>query len=250
MKYVIPRSIVNNLKRAIQAVTHIATSEESSLHTSSSTLQPSQSSLVVSTDTQSRLSTSQLSIPPTLQQSPQSRTEELQKLTVEHLRELCRSYGAKTSGKKADLISRILQMEGAVKQGLTVREELNSSIQPSKPLVSPTPILSRHVVVPSVVDEDESLLHQLRREEFNRIHTDEDYYHGPDGQYNLSVDDQSTYLTGTTQVNTTLFSPSISRVNGPGTGSRIQLDDSSVNALETSSVLGELPQFSGYCQEI
>ena len=241
MKYVIPRSITNNLRRAIQAVTHIASSEESSLHTSSSTLQPSQSSFTMSVDPQSRLSTSQLSIPPTLQQSRQSRTEELQKLTVEHLRELCRSYGAKTSGKKMDLISRILQMEEAVKQGLTVREELNSSIQPSQSILSPTPIRSRHISMPSAIDEDESLLHQLRREEFNRNHAGADYYHTPDGQYNLSVDDQSTFLTGTTQINASFFSPTLSRVQGTGIGSRSQLNESVLSSLETSSVLGELP---------
>ena len=246
VKYVIPRSIANNLRRAIQAVTHISSSEESSLHTSSSTLQPSQSSLIISTDPQSRLSTSQLSISSQLQQTHQSRTEDLQILTVENLREICRSYGAKTSGKKAALIGRILQMEEAVKQGLTVREELNSSIQPSQSIISVTPIRSHHASVTSPIDDDESLLHQLRREEFNRKHTGVDYYHTADGRYNLSIDDQSTFLTGTTQVNTSFFSPTLSRLQGTGVESRINIHESVMNSVDTSSVLGELPVF-GLC---
>ena len=55
------------------------------------------------------------------------------------------------------------------------------------------------------------------------------------------MDDQSTFLTGTTQINASFFSPTLSRVQGTGIGSRSQLNESVLSSLETSSVLGELP---------
>ena len=45
--------------------------------------------------------------------------------------------------------------------------------------------------------DEETLLHQLRREEFERNHEGEDYYRDKDGRYNLSLDDQSDFSDAT-----------------------------------------------------
>ena len=101
------------------------------------------------------------------------------------------------------MIDRILAIEKAVREGLIMKEESQihsrlSSLTPiKKPSSSSRPISS--VKKPSQLlspqDDDESLLHQLRREEFEREHQGKDYYHDEQGQYNLSLDDQSTFST-------------------------------------------------------
>ena len=101
------------------------------------------------------------------------------------------------------MIERILAIEKAVREGLIMKEESQihsrvSSLTPiKKPSSSSHPISS--IKKPSQFlapqDDDESLLHQLRREEFEREHQGKDYYHDEQGQYNLSLDDQSTFST-------------------------------------------------------
>lgn len=86
MKLVIPRGQLANLRRCIQAVSHIS-SEESI----SSLLPGSQ----MDETTFSRLSTSS-----TIKQSMDSRLSELSQLSVPSLKEVCRSYGLRTGGKE------------------------------------------------------------------------------------------------------------------------------------------------------
>lgn len=86
-------------------------------------------------------------------------------------------------------------------------------------------------------DDDESLLHQLRREEFQRAKPNGDYYHNEQGQYNISLDDQTT-CEGTHSV---FLSPSVNRTQLsfqlPPPSSRLSVSHSE------ASFLGDLPRF-------
>ena len=88
MKYVVPRSVLHSLRRAIQATNRIASSDDSTFHSSTaqSSLLSSQPSVIDSSQTS-------VSLPPPLQQSPSTRQEELMKLTRDALADLCRRYG-------------------------------------------------------------------------------------------------------------------------------------------------------------
>ena len=228
MKYVVPRSVLHSLRRAIQATNRIASSDDSTFHSSTaqSSLLSSQPSVIDSSQTS-------VSLPPPLQQSPSTRQEELMKLTRDALADLCRRYGIRVSGKKPDLVSRILQVEQAVKQGLSFRE--SSTKLPSAP--SSPPISKKPLASPSIIDDDESLLHQLRREEFQKQNRGKDYFFDPSGRYNISVDDVSTFLSSANGANSTVFSPSVLRVAEPPS------QDLSISRGETS-IVGDLPRFS------
>ena len=67
--------------------------------------------------------------------------------------------------------------------------------------------------------DEETLLHQLRREEFERNHEGEDYYRDKDGRYNLSLDDQSDFSDATNPNanpnESTWMSPTQSRLQTP-----------------------------------
>ena len=242
MKYSIPRSLLQRFRSALQAVSSI-TSTNSTSQVSASVLgssvlpdQPPRTPIA------SRLSTSRLSLsnmPAPIQQSPTTRSDELQKYRLDQLRELCQQYGIKKSGKKQELITRIIQAEQAVKQGLTAREELSRFPPVSSRLSSlhglpatrqngvvnnshlnGNGLLSRrsrsHHDQDGDENNDESLLHQLRREDYERLHPGQAYYRNADGQYDISLDDTYSFDSGeNSRLNSaqvTVVSPSFSRV--------------------------------------
>ena len=185
VKLIIPRSAISNLRRCVQAVYNITSSEDSSLPSGGSQL-PSSSSVTLnqqsssilnqqsssilnqqsstlnqqsssilnqqsstlnqqssSTLNQSTLDTSQSRIssrfstnnqtPPV---DPSSRSDELSRQTLPSLRAICKSYGVKVTGRKQELVDRILSIENAIRQGFTTR---NASIaQTASVAASPT----------------------------------------------------------------------------------------------------------------
>lgn len=92
------------------------------------------------------------------------------------------------------------------------------------------PFQRSHWASPSIIDDDESLLHQLRREEFQKQNRGKDYFFDPSGRYNISVDDVSTFLSSANGANSTVFSPSVSRVAEPPS------QDLSISAVKPPSL--------------
>ena len=281
VKLIIPRSAISNLRRCVQAVYNITSSEDSSLPSGGSQL-PSSSSVTLnqqsssilnqqsssilnqqsstlnqqsstlnqqssSTLNQSTLDTSQSRIssrfstnnqtPPV---DPSSRSDELSRQTLPSLRAICKSYGVKVTGRKHELVDRILSIENAIRQGFTTR---NASIaQTASVAASPTrsfhasPVQSR--VQLSTSDADESLLHQLHREQYQREHREGDFFHDAAGQYRVSIDDESTLMEAPAQASRVSMSFMM-----PPPASRLSLlSEHSVNTSETSSLLGDLPR--------
>ena len=281
VKLIIPRSAISNLRRCVQAVYNITSSEDSSLPSGGSQL-PSSSSVTLnqqsssilnqqsssilnqqsstlnqqsstlnqqssSTLNQSTLDTSQSRIssrfstnnqtPPV---DPSSRSDELSRQTLPSLRAICKSYGVKVTGRKQELVDRILSIENALRQGFTTR---NASIaQTASVAASPTrsfhasPVQSR--VQLSTSDADESLLHQLHREQYQREHREGDFFHDAAGQYRVSIDDESTLMEAPAQASRVSMSFMM-----PPPASRLSLlSEHSVNTSETSSLLGDLPR--------
>ena len=289
VKLIIPRSAISNLRRCVQAVYNITSSEDSSLPSGGSQL-PSSSSVTLnqqsssilnqqsssilnqqsstlnqqsssilnqqsstlnqqssSTLNQSTLDTSQSRIssrfstnnqtPPV---DPSSRSDELSRQTLPSLRAICKSYGVKVTGRKQELVDRILSIENAIRQGFTTR---NASIaQTASVAASPTrsfhasPVQSR--VQLSTSDADESLLHQLHREQYQREHREGDFFHDAAGQYRVRIDDESTLMEAPAQASRVSMSFMM-----PPPASRLSLlSEHSVNTSETSSLLGDLPR--------
>ena len=242
VKLIIPRSAINNLRRCIHAVFNISSSDDSSLPIGSSQLLSSSSTLNQQSSSllnQSTLDTSRLSsrlsttLPSSLQSPSSSRADDLSRQTLPALRALCKSYGVRVTGRKQELIDRILAVENAFKQGINTREELNIHHSLLSTPVKPSPVISR--LQASSVNE-ESLLHQLRREEFEREHKEGDFYHDSIGQYRLSLDDQSSFSFARHD-----DTPSMSTGMPPPT-SRLSLISETSGLSEHSSVLGALPR--------
>lgn len=281
VKLIIPRSAISNLRRCVQAVYNITSSEDSSLPSGGSQL-PSSSSVTLnqqsssilnqqsssilnqqsstlnqqsstlnqqssSTLNQSTLDTSQSRISSRFSTSnttppvdPSSRSDELSRQTLPSLRAICKSYGVKVTGRKQELVDRILSIENAIRQGFTTR---NASIaQTASVAASPTrsfhasPVQSR--VQLSTSDADESLLHQLHREQYQREHREGDFFHDAAGQYRVSIDDESTLMEAPAQASRVSMSFMM-----PPPASRLSLlSEHSVNTSETSSLLGDLPR--------
>ena len=288
VKLIIPRSAISNLRRCVQAVYNITSSEDSSLPSGGSQL-PSSSSVTLnrqsssilnqqsssilnqqtstlnqqsstlnqqsstlnqqssSTLNQSTLDTSQSRISsrfstnnPAPPPDPSSRSDELSRQTLPSLRAICKSYGVKVTGRKQELVDRILSIENAIRQGFTTR---NASIaQTTSVAASPTrsfhasPVQSR--VQLSTSDADESLLHQLHREQYQREHREGDFFHDAAGQYRVSIDDESTLMEAPAQASRVSMSFMM-----PPPASRLSLlSEHSVNTSETSSILGDLPR--------
>ena len=134
------------------------------------------------------------------------------------------------------MIDRILSVEQAVKAGLSQKEERQSQIS----LLSLTPIKPHHPPSPDF-SEEESLLHQLRREEYYRTHQGGDYYHDENGQYNLSLDDQSTF-NEPSELRTPVRSRISSSFQMPPPSARLSFTHSIQDSSE-ASFLGDLPHF-------
>lgn len=113
---------------------------------------------------------------------------------------------------------------------------MSIGILPLTPIKTP----SIEEVHSTIIDDDESLLHQLRREEFQRARPNGDYYHNEQGQYNISLDDQTTYEA----THSVFISPSINRTQlsfqVPPPSSRLSISHSE------ASFLGDLPRFCPY----
>ena len=282
VKLIIPRSAISNLRRCVQAVYNITSSEDSSLPSGGSQL-PSSSSVTLnqqsssilnqqsssilnqqsssilnqqfstlnqqssSTLNQSTLDTSQSRISsrfstnnPAPPPDPSSRSDELSRQTLPSLRAICKSYGVKVTGRKQELVDRILSIENAIRQGFTTRNA--STAQTASVAASPTrsfhasPVQSR--VQLSTSDADESLLHQLHREQYQREHREGDFFHDAAGQYRVSIDDESTLMEAPAQASRVSMSFMM-----PPPASRLSLlSEHSVNTSETSSLLGDLPR--------
>ena len=129
------------------------------------------------------------------------------------------------------MIERVISVETAFREGLQHKE------MKQPPL--PSPIKQRYSFDNSFMsesgeEEEESLLHQLRREEYDKNQLS--FYHDENGQYNLSMDDSSSLAQSSM-----LFSPAIDRsYHGipPPPKSRLSLQRSS---LSDASYLGDLP---------
>ena len=214
----IPHGHIANLRRCITTASRLTSSDESS-----------------------RMQTTLLNSSTTLTADPpsslsQSRLSELTELSYSSLRQLCKNYQLKTTGRKQELIDRIFSVENAVRQGLSIREE--RSISSYAPSTTPIPkVKSRDHRPMESLSDDESLLHQLRREEFERNHQNQDYYHDANGHYNISLDDQSSFSDVPSLAATTFISPNLSRVNH-------SLHSPQKSVVDTSSFLGDLPRFS------
>lgn len=142
-----PRSAINNLRRCLQVVFSITSSDESTLPTGSSQLASSSSSLLnrqsSSTLNQSTLESSHISsrLSTALQSPSSSRADELSRQTLPALRALCKSYGVRVTGRKQELVDRLLAVENAFKQGVTAARNaprtIPSSLLPPSPRPSP-----------------------------------------------------------------------------------------------------------------
>ena len=198
----IPRGHITNLRRCVAAASRLTSSEDTSRSQTSLN-----TSSVLLTETSSSLS--------------QSRASELSELSYLSLRQLCKDYQIKSTGKKQELVARLVSLEQAVRSGLSVREERCIESRGSR--ASPRPLGIPSASVGSAGSagspgfngsaagramgarrgrggsgsDEETLLHQLRREEFERNHEGEDYYRDKDGRYNLSLDDQSDFSDAT-----------------------------------------------------
>lgn len=288
VKLIIPRSAISNLRRCVQAVYNITSSEDSllpsggsqlpssssfTLNQQSSSILNQQSSSILnqqsstliqqssilnqqpsilkqqssSTLNQSTLDTSQLRISsrfstnnPAPPVDPSSRSDELSRQTLPSLRAICKSYGVKVTGRKQELVDRILSIENAIRQGFTTRNA--STTQSTSVAASPTrsfhasPVQSR--VQLSTSDADESLLHQLHREQYQREHREGDFFHDAAGQYRVSIDDESTLMEAPAQASRV----SVSFMMPPPASRLSLLSERSVNTSETSSLLGDLPR--------
>lgn len=125
LKLVIPRGQIANLRRCIQAVSHISSDESS--------LQPSLMSSTNPSSSQEESTLSQSFLSANIKQFIEARSTELSQLSVPALKELCRKYGIRTGGKsknviswigrKQEMIDRILSTERAFHDGLQVKEE-------------------------------------------------------------------------------------------------------------------------------
>lgn len=288
VKLIIPRSAISNLRRCVQAVYNITSSEDSllpsggsqlpssssfTLNQQSSSILNQQSSSILnqqsptlnqqssilnqqpsilnqqssSTLNQSTLDTSQLRISsrfstnnPAPPVDPSSRSDELSRQTLPSLRAICKSYGVKVTGRKQELVDRILSIENAIRQGFTTRNA--STTQSTSVAALPTrsfhasPVQSR--VQLSTSDADESLLHQLHREQYQREHREGDFFHDAAGQYRVSIDDESTLMEAPAQASRV----SVSFMMPPPASRLSLLSERSVNTSETSSLLGDLPR--------
>ena len=192
----IPRGHITNLRRCVAAASRLTSSEDTSRSQTSLN-----TSSVLLTETSSSLS--------------QSRASELSELSYLSLRQLCKDYQIKSTGKKQELVARLVSLEQAVRSGLSVREERciesRGSRASPRPLGIPSASAGSAGSVGSAAgramgarrgrggsgSDEETLLHQLRREEFERNHEGEDYYRDKDGRYNLSLDDQSDFSDAT-----------------------------------------------------
>ena len=100
----IPRGHITNLRRCVAAASRLTSSEDTSR-------------------TQTTLNTSSLLLTETSSSLSQSRVSELSELSYLSLRQLCKDYQIKSTGKKQELIDRLVSLEQAVRSGLSVREE-------------------------------------------------------------------------------------------------------------------------------
>ena len=214
----IPRGHITNLRRCVAAASRLTSSEDTSRSQTSLN-----TSSVLLTETSSSLS--------------QSRASELSELSYLSLRQLCKDYQIKSTGKKQELVARLVSLEQAVRSGLSVREERciesRGSRASPRPLGIPSASAGSAGSVGSAAgramgarrgrggseSDEETLLHQLRREEFERNHEGEDYYRDKDGRYNLSLDDQSDFSDATNPNanpnESTWMSPTQSRLQTP-----------------------------------
>ena len=278
----IPRGHITNLRRCVAAASRLTSSEDTSRSQTSLN-----TSSVLLTETSSSLS--------------QSRASELSELSYLSLRQLCKDYQIKSTGKKQELVARLVSLEQAVRSGLSVREERCIESRGSR--ASPRPLGIPSASVGSIgspgspagramgarrgrggsESDEETLLHQLRREEFERNHEGEDYYRDKDGRYNLSLDDQSdfsdaTNLNANLNANfneSTWMSPTQSRLQTPhkiinetpytphkiinetpytphkrvawSSPGRSVLESPHRSLLDSSSFLGDLPRFGSLC---
>ena len=216
----IPRGHITNLRRCVAAASRLTSSEDTS-------------------QTQTTLNTSSLLLTETSSSLSQSRVSELSELSYLSLRQLCKDYQIKSTGKKQELIDRLVSLEQAVRSGLSVREERSiGSRRASNRVFLPLGIPSASLGSPGSpgsigrravggvggvgvrnesMSDEETLLHQLRREEFERNHEGEDYYRDANGRYNLSLDDQSDF-SDAPNLNpnlSTWMSPTQSRIQTP-----------------------------------
>lgn len=104
MRLTIPRGHITNLRRCVAAASRLTSSEDISR-------------------TQTTLNTSSVLLTETSSSLNQSRVSELSELSYVSLRQLCKDYQVKSTGKKQELIDRLVSLEQAVRQGLSVREE-------------------------------------------------------------------------------------------------------------------------------
>ena len=263
----IPRGHITNLRRCVAAASRLTSSEDTSRSQTSLN-----TSSVLLTETSSSLS--------------QSRASELSELSYLSLRQLCKDYQIKSTGKKQELVARLVSLEQAVRSGLSVREERCIESRGSR--ASPRPLGIPSASVGSIGSpgspagramgarrgrggsgsDEETLLHQLRREEFERNHEGEDYYRDKDGRYNLSLDDQSDFSDATNPNanpnESTWMSPTQSRLQTPhkmvnetpytphkrvawSSPGRSVLESPHRSLLDSSSFLGDLPRFGSLC---
>ena len=217
----IPRGHITNLRRCVAAASRLTSSEDTSRSQTSLN-----TSSVLLTETSSSLS--------------QSRASELSELSYLSLRQLCKDYQIKSTGKKQELVARLVSLEQAVRSGLSVREErcIESRGSRASPRLLGIPSASVGSIGSPGFNgsaagramgarrgrggsgsDEETLLHQLRREEFERNHEGEDYYRDKDGRYNLSLDDQSDFSDATNPNanpnESTWMSPTQSRLQTP-----------------------------------
>lgn len=141
------------------------------------------------------------------------------------------------------MIDRILSVEQAVKEGLSQKEERQSHLS----ILSLTPIKPRYNQTADSSD-DESLLHQLRREDYYRTHKGGDYYHDENGQYNISLDDQSTFNEPSSH--SLLSTPVRSRISSsfqmPPPSSRLSFTHIQDSSISETSFLGDLPHICNH----
>ena len=263
----IPRGHITNLRRCVAAASRLTSSEDTSRSQTSLN-----TSSVLLTETSSSLS--------------QSRASELSELSYLSLRQLCKDYQIKSTGKKQELVARLVSLEQAVRSGLSVREERCIESRGSRASTRPLGIPSASVGSVGSPgspagramgarrgrggsgSDEETLLHQLRREEFERNHEGEDYYRDKDGRYNLSLDDQSDFSDATNPNanpnESTWMSPTQSRLQTPhkmvnetpytphkrvawSSPGRSVLESPHRSLLDSSSFLGDLPRFGSLC---
>ena len=125
-------------------------------------------------------------------------------------------------------------MEHALKQGLAARDSQAADASSSRiasPPLSPSLPPSTSLKTSHTLD-DESLLHQLRREAFERAHQGQDYFRDSAGRYNISLDDRSSFF---------VTQPEASDMSGTGLQGGAPAGQEESSFFERSSVLGDLP---------